>query len=321
MIEVRFALALLLGAALAGCGGDAGQPTSTPPALCVSEGCGALRPLLAVPDAENLLYSDTGRLFVSGGTGVFEVREEGGALRAEPLAPEPCNFTGLAQRGAVLYAACFDGRLYAAQLTATPRLSPIHELGIASPNGMTRGPDGALYIANGPLDAGLSLPDPKIVRVAFDANDPMQVASQSDWLASGLMAPNGLASDTTALYVTDSSAQPLTLGRVLRVALAPDGSAQAVEEVARFNAVLDDLSLVGDQLLVSLFTEGAVALVAPDGSVTQRTGALGMAFPSSVMAARPPLFPAGALLITEKGLLGETSSAYGNRLSLFAPQP
>src|SRR3546814_2683894 len=76
-----------------------------------------------------------------------------------------------------LYAACFDGQLYAAQLDAHPALQPIHDLGLGAPNGLAAGPDGTLFISNGPL-ATTALPNPKIVRLTLDPNDPFSVTEQ-----------------------------------------------------------------------------------------------------------------------------------------------
>ena len=74
--------ALGLGAALvlAACGSDNGSPAEaqdTSVSLCVASDCGELLTLAAVPDAENLLFTPDGRLFVSGGTNVFEVVRDG----------------------------------------------------------------------------------------------------------------------------------------------------------------------------------------------------------------------------------------------------
>ncbi|MFP5304559.1 MAG: hypothetical protein ACLGI7_01890, partial [Gammaproteobacteria bacterium] len=112
--------ALAITLALAGCGGDGddggGTPPPSPAELCVQSSCGSKAALVAVPDAENLLFTPDGRLFVSGGTNVFEIVAAGDGYTAYAIHDGACNFTGLALRGDVLYANCFDGRLFAARL-------------------------------------------------------------------------------------------------------------------------------------------------------------------------------------------------------------
>ncbi len=315
----RSPAAMALLALLTACGG--GSREDRPPAvteLCVADTCGRLIDIATIPDAENTLITPDGRVFVSGGTGVFEITRAGSGYQALAIHETACNFTGMALRGDVLYANCFDGRLYAAALTASPRLRAIHELGLAAPNGLVTGPDDALYLVNGPV-ATTALPDPKIVRLRFHPTDPFVVTEQTDWLASGLTAPNGLAIRGRDLLVSDSSLLPPVLGRIERIHIDDDGQPGARESVGSFLSLLDDFSVIGDRLLVTLYTQGSVALIGADGAVLQQTGPLGLAFPSSVRLADSPLFEPGDLLITQKGIIGDTLTPYGNRLSLLRP--
>src|SRR3546814_15542515 len=105
-----------------------------PATLCVDNQCGEKTVLLTIPSAENILFADDGRLFVSGGSNVFEITRDDDAYTATALYDRSCNFTGMAIVGEALYAACFDGQLYAAQLDAHPALQPIHALGLGAPN-------------------------------------------------------------------------------------------------------------------------------------------------------------------------------------------
>ncbi len=312
-------LLCLLPLLLAACGEEQDSAlTRTLPPLCVSTTCGQVMDIATIPDAENTLTTPDGRVFVSGGTGVFELKRSGDRYTATPINEDAGNFTGLAQRGDVLYANAFDGQLYAARLTASPQLQAIHDLGLAAPNGLATGPEGALYLSNGPL-ATSALPDPKIVRVQLDTADPFKVTKQEDWLATGLTAPNGVAIRGRELYVTDSSLLPPALGRIERILIARDGLPGERHVIATLPSIADDLSVVGEGLLVSLFVQGCVALIGFDGAMLQQTNPLGLAFPSSVRLTSGPLFAPGDVLITQKGILGDTSSPYGNRLSILRP--
>lgn len=315
----RFAFCLLP-LLLSACGDPASGPEAPAAAaitpLCVSNACGRVIDIATIPDAENTLTTTDGRVFVSGGTGVFEILRSGEGYVAVAIHDAACNFTGLAQRGEVLYANCFDGRLYAARLTASPRLQAIHDYGLAAPNGLAVGPEGALYLTNGPL-ATTALPDPRIVRVVLDPADPFKVLRQEDWLSSGLTAPNGIAIEGRDLYVTDSSLLPPSLGRIERIRIGNDGLPGERQVIATLPSIADDLSVVGDGLLVSLYTQGSVALVGFDGTVQQQTDPLGLASPSSVRLTHGALFAPGDVLITQKGLIGDTQSPYGNRLSVL----
>ncbi|MFI4978869.1 MAG: SMP-30/gluconolactonase/LRE family protein [Nevskiales bacterium] len=312
---------------LAACSGsdaaDPGAATVDPSTLCVASACGTKTRLIEIPNAENTLFTPQGRLFVSGGSNVYEVSKDTAGFHAAPLYDGSCNFTGLAQRGEVLYAACFDLNLYAANLTdAAPKLQAIYSLaGMAVPNGMTSGPDGELYIADGPLSTS-HLPSPKIVQLQFDAADPMKVTQQLTWLSKGVGFPNGLSRRDRILYFTDTSILPPSLGEIRSVEILPDGSAGTPQVLTTILASLpDDVSVVGDDLLLALYSEGAIALVGADGKIVSRTAPLSFQLPSSVKVGRPPLFEPTDLVVTEKGVVGVslTGPLFGNALSVYRP--
>jgi sugar lactone lactonase YvrE len=317
---------LVCTALLAACdnnvGGDA-PVASTPAAsgvmpsdLCVASSCGTKIPIATIQQAENIWFTPDGRLFVSGSENVFEITKSGDTYTATPIFKGTANFGGMSQRGDVLYVTCFtDGHLYATHLGAQPQLQSIQDLQMSSPNGMTDGPDGELYITNGPLAS--SLPDPRIVRVRLDPADPMHVVDQADWLTSGLSFPNGITRVGRTLFFMDSTPVPPTLGMLKRVDIGADGSASAVQTLATFTSLPDDLSVVGDSLLVAMYSTGAIALYQQDGTLVSQTDPLSFDNPSQVKLARSPMFEPTDLLVTEKGLIEDNVTPRGDRLSIY----
>ncbi len=309
--------ALLLGA----CSQDDDAPPSPPDnatALCVSADCGSKTRLLTIPDAENILFSKEGRLFVSGGTNVFEISVGTAGFAATPLYDGSANFTGLAIIGNTLYANSFDGHLYAASLTRTPQLQPIHDLALGAPNGLVDGPAGELYLVNGPL-APSALPDPKIVRLRLDPSDPFHVIEQTDWFSQNLLGPNGIQRRGNRLYVSNTGLGGLA--EIRTVEINPDGTPGGSQQLLSFIGLPDDFTLVGDQLLVANFLTGEIGYYSAEGELLASSGALSYSSPSQVRVGQAPLFSATDVLVTEKGVIGDTYSPIGNALSVFRRNP
>ncbi len=305
----------------AACGGEPvigspNEPVDTTD-ICISTSCGELFTIARIPDAENLLITPEGRVFVSGGDNVYEIGLETSAFTADKLYIGSCNFTGLAQLRNTLYGACADGGLFAASLNAArPNLVRIHELaGMGLPNGMTDGPDQCLYITDGPLST-TALPSPQIVRVCPDASAPQVIASQEVWMNLLPDAPNGITRVGYDFYLTDTTLAGVQ-GRVRHIPMDIDFQPEGIETIYSSNTILDDLSAYGESLLLTDYLTGTLLQINFSGEVIQE-GAVGSHnSPSSVLAAGPPLFAEGDVLVTEKGLLGDTDSELGNRLTLL----
>ncbi|HEY1058563.1 MAG TPA: hypothetical protein VGE55_07525 [Limnobacter sp.] len=288
--------------------------------LCFENACADAVPLLTVPDAENMIFSNSGRLFVSGGTGVFEVVKAGAnSFSLTALNDTACNFTGLAIQRNVLYANCGDGTLWASPLDSKPmRLSKIFTYsGTALPNGLADGPDGrSLYAADGPLST-TALPSPKLIRLQLDVANPLVVTQQSTWLDLTGRFPNGLQRQGNILYFTDSA--PPSLGQLNGVAVRGDGSAGTPFVIATLPQLPDDFSILADgSYAVTYYLTGQIAHISPTGAVLAFTTPLTFSTgPSQVRQGRAPLFSPQDLLVTEKGIIGDNSSPVGNTLTLF----
>src|SRR5262245_14453983 len=114
---------------------------------------------------------------------------------------------------------------------------------------MTTGPQDELYIVDGPL-SGSSLPTPKIMRPKFDPANAAQVIEQVVWVDSGLEFPNGITRIGRFLYVTNGSLAAIAPGQVLEIEILDNGLPGAPRLVGMGTGILDDLSAVGDHLLV-----------------------------------------------------------------------
>jgi hypothetical protein len=327
---MRFGIVLMV-AGLAGCAqgdyDDFGLPGGVVDSrsLCVSSGCGERTVLLDIPSAENLIFSPEGRLFVSAGTGLYEITQDAqGAFAANLIAPG--GFTGLAIIGDVLYVNSGSGALYAARLEPTMTLTQIFTIeGMCISNGMTEGPDGNLYVVDEPLTinppANCLPPDPKVVRVNVDPNDPFHVLGQEVWIQGSplgqlhlnldnvLRFPNGLQRRGNTFFGTDG-------GSVYRVELQPDGSAAGVESIFFEPTAHDDLGIAGDALVVTDFFTGRILLVSQDGELLQETDRFLFSFPSSARLGRPPMFRPDDVVVTETGVLGDNSLPI-DHLSVF----
>jgi hypothetical protein len=325
---MRPVLILLLGTLLSACSGSGGDgDPGAPPGsgassiraadLCVNNGCGEAVQLLAIPDAENLLFAPDGRLFVTGGQNIYEItKNPDGSFAATPLAEEsPCGFTGMAIRDGILYANGCGTRLFAGRLTAQPVLRAIYTYDTPSciPNGLALGPDGKLYSVDEPLLPQCLPPAPKIVRLTLDPTDPMQVANEEPWvegspagllflgLDTTLRFPNGIVRDGNIFYATDG-------GSVFSVELLPDGSAGPVTPLFFEPTAHDDLGLGGvDGLLVSDFFQGRILLLSRAGELLQETAPFTFTAVSSVRLGQPPMFQPTDILVTDKGVIGDNN--------------
>ncbi len=324
-------LALLLAAALiAACSDDDAGNSNAPPTtgvaeLCVNSDCGERTILLDLPGAENLTFSSDGRLFVSGGSGLFEIhKNDDGSFRADQISTESTGFTGLAIRDGYLYASTGDGRLWGGEISATPQIAPIRTMtGMCIASGTALGADGNIYVVDEPLS--VCVPDPKIKRFTIDPNDPLKVVNEEVWVqgsALGLLSvgvgntlrfPNGLQSDGNVFYGTDG-------GSIYSVELLADGSAGPVTPIFFTVDVHDDLGLVADGVLLANFLTGRISLISRDGELLQATAPATFTFPSSVRLGRPPMFEPTDIVVTGDGLAGGQSLPL-DHLSLFGRKP
>lgn len=305
-----------------------------------------------IPDAENALFTADGRLFVTGGTNIYEIHADGSA---DGLCPESkYNFTGMAQIGNILYAVATEYRFDCASLnlgminfcspTAMASLVnmiadmfsrsvllcaeilpgnlsfvEIHTIeNTLIPNGMAADSKGRLYIADETF-----LPMGKIVRVVLSG--PMTVAYQETWLdpSQKVYSPNGMDIRENTLYFTDFNVLSVKQASVKKVPITGGGAPGSASTLFERTGFFDDLAagtIYGTNVaVVADFIKGTLVFIKDAGTKQSRplyeTDLAMFDSPSSVTFGQGPLFSAEALVITEKGMMFEHKSSFGNKVS------
>ena len=260
--------------------------------------------------AENSVFTSSGRLFVSGDDGVYEITRDGKGAHATVRAaaehaagrssPGPCKFAGMAEARGVLYANCYDGTnaaIYAAALEPVPSFRSIYDLpGVALANGAAADAGGRLYVADSTHGT--------IWRLSIDPANPFAV-TRKEAFSAGNLFPNGLKVFDSALYFTDFVA-------IKRLPLLPDGSAGAVTTLNAQLTFFDDLYVDAKGIVVANFLFGELNLLTPGGIDVLDTAAFGLSGPSSVVPARGRLgLSTTDMVVTEKS---------ANRVSVLHPR-
>jgi hypothetical protein len=322
MRSLRCVFAPVLAACLGlGCSGAppdvAGDPSGAPSraepisttqsASAVLEGlelcCGTTQVLVdGVAAAENLIFTEEGRLFVTGDNGVFELRRDAsGAMQAMTVASAPyCKFSGLAEVGTVLYAACYDltdSYLFAAALTPTPQFERIDTMtGVQLANGLAADTAGNLYVA--------ATIQGEILRLTTAPGDPFTVSSLETWLPNSGVLTDGLKFFASSLFWTSG-------GTISRVPILANGAAGSTSTVVTRLTIFDDL-FVSDAggILAADYTAGALDAFDLYGLAVGQT-TTPMTNPSALAPALGRVgFGPNDIVFTEKG---------ANRVSVFRP--
>ncbi|HKP56543.1 MAG TPA: hypothetical protein VJV78_07485 [Polyangiales bacterium] len=252
--------------------------------------------------AENQLFTSTGRLFISGDEGIFElVRGPDGSLQKTALhTGESCFFGGLTEQAGTIYANCYDftnAAVFAAVLSEKPQFRSIHRLpGVGLLNGLTSDGAGSLFLA--------SSFDGRIIRLRVEPSNPLAIESQDVFDAQSGFLTNGLKYFDEKLYWT-------AFTDVNVAVVKPNGSSGPKRNLGRALTFFDDLYVDAAGLVVADYLNGSV--VECDLTVRQCTTTPNATFegPSSVQRANGRLgLPQDALIVTERT---------GNRVSVLEP--
>lgn len=272
--------------------------------------------LAGIPDAENVLFTTDGRLIVTGGLNIYQVkRNSNGSFSKTAIYPGTGNFCGVAQKGNYFYtvAQLSDGRnvLFDAKIPTDaskfPVLREIYQFsGDFLNNGIEFDDSGNLYIAD-TIYAKITK-----VKITYNSQGNASVTS-SIWMdsCSGLSAPNGIVYRNNTLYFSESN-------MVKGVPIKSDGSHGTIYTIytAPVGVSFDDPCYYEDGLLVPDYNTGCVMYVSLDGSeqyVVMPAGTF--AGPSSVTHGNGSMFTTDQFLVTEKGTMFDFYSTYGNKLT------
>jgi hypothetical protein len=254
-----------------------------------------------IPNAENLVFTSTGRLLVTSDDGVFEILQNGDKYRSRPLhTGETCWFGGIVEIASTLYANCYDmnntrSQIFAAQLTEAPDFRPIHDLpGYQLANGLaTDGKD--LFIA--------ATVQGQLLRLRVSASNPFAIDKQEI-----LEVDAGLFAD--GIKVIDHTVYWTNFTLIARATLDARGRGRT-EIVTGALTFFDDIYLDGSGVWAADSIGGSVRRFDFRGRESGSTAAASFDGPSAIAPAEGRLgLPEGAMVVTER---------FGGRVSMFVP--
>lgn len=302
----------------------------------ILSGCFEERSLsFKVADAENQYFSKSGRLFITGGKNIYEVRKNSSQklVKSEPLFDGNCYATGIIEYKNFLYATCTlitkvrlkelikqkrcrlrDGQglkclkrkfapsfLLAAELDEFPKFQIISPLEpILFPNGLAVDKRGNLYSADSFSKT--------IFKLKLSSINPYELEKIEAWSKTKLRYPNGLKIKNNNLYITD-------LNQLKKVEITDEGGPGKQTVLYKSRHFLDDFSFYKKGILLTNFSKGIITFVKENGKFFN-SPKLKMR-PSSILQGRFPLFKRNQFIITDKGRPYDFESNEGNRLKII----
>ncbi|MCO7226049.1 hypothetical protein [Pleionea sp. CnH1-48] len=277
--------------------------------------CYVKETVVTFADAENMHFTPEGRLFLSSGKGLFELRKESNEFIPRKISTQNCAFGGITQIGSVIYTVCSEVKLIngAKWLLAydlaneADGLNIIHTIdGVSLTNGLTSDGESTLYMADTNYFG-----QGTIVKFSLNGNNKKQVLAQvNNWAGAeqGISHPNGMQFIDNSILLTDG-------GAVKRLFLDGMGVISHSETLARKTAIFDDLIPYCGGAVVTDYISGQLFYINSEGDTKFSSGPATFQGASSVLVGQPPMFNSRQLVVTEKGILFEDNSQIGNRVS------
>lgn len=306
--------------------------------------------IATIPDAENIFFTSTGQLLVTGGKSIYQIKktiDSNGETKYKPIdlfPSESCGFAGIAQHDEWIFTTCQqtklewkgwtfklwqDSHLLAANIN-DENLSfriinnnltndPLDTLTL--PNGLAFAPNGKLIVADSNFFGNSG-----VARVTLDYSEayPKIQSLEKNWLGLeyGLQTPNGVRVKDDQLYVSDNSiVRRFTFDQNGEIPLLfQDNSGNEVSnlpddtEFYQGNFIVDDIMPYCGGIAVTHFVEGQLVYQAANGD-KYSTLPLSFEFPSSLAFGEGSDYSGNELFVTEKGVLRELNTAYGNQLT------
>ncbi|MEC8624983.1 MAG: hypothetical protein VXY34_09205 [Bdellovibrionota bacterium] len=288
-----------------------------------------------IADAENQYFSKSGRLFITGGRNIFEVKKNSlqEFVKVGPLFDGSCYATGIVEYKKFLYATCtfitkarlkklikekrcrlrnrhllkcLKGKfapsyLLAAELNKKPKFQIISPLdSFLFPNGLAVDKDGNLYSA----DSFSKI----IFKMKISSLNPYKLEKSEAWYKTKLRYPNGLKIKNNSLYITD-------FNNLKKVEITDEGNPGKSVVLYKSRHFLDDFSFYKRGILLTNFSKGIITLVKGNGKFVNSPKF--RMRPSSILQGRSPLFKRNQFIITDKGWPYDFESNQGNRLKVI----
>ena len=305
-----------------------------------------------IPDPENAFFTDTGRLFFTGGPSLYELTAENSAIRL--LYDSYGIFGGIAQHGKwlyVIYAKIYttmtaidlseiiktgsfykliqtlnntliEKGLYRADLSVSPEKMVFEKVFALNNmflcNGMAADNDGNLYITDNTF-----LPLGQIIKLIIKNENSVPDITREIWLSykTGAYSPNGIVIHENNLYFTDFLITSSKQARVKKVPIinGKAGTPEIIYSVTGFFDDLDTGTYRGTPVIaVASYLDNSVLLINENDRSVIKLASGEVSSPSSVHFGKGKLFKSNELIVTEKGILYDYYSGIGNKLSCLS---